>query len=153
MLVFFAIHCLLCKSWLPKGISPSIKSYWFDSYKVGAYKKNKYARLFRNPLFTLSEPILTSHYFQFWLRTFFSFDFPLFSMFTSHFFQFWLRTFFSFDFALFSILTSHFFQFWLRTFFTILTSHFFRFWTRTFFNFDFALFSILTSHFFSILTS
>ena len=31
----------------------SIKSYWFDSCKVDAYKKNRYAHIERHPLYTL----------------------------------------------------------------------------------------------------
>ena len=34
-------------------VMPSIKSYWFDSYKVGAYNKNEYAHFFCHLLFTL----------------------------------------------------------------------------------------------------
>ena len=47
---------------------PSIESNCFDSYKVGAYDKNKCARILRYPLFTLQAksklPSIKSYWFD-----------------------------------------------------------------------------------------
>ena len=52
-LILWAIPCLLCKNYFPKGISLSIKSYLFYSYKICSYRKNKSVHFVRHPLFTL----------------------------------------------------------------------------------------------------
>ena len=39
MPILSIIYCLLCKNKLPKGLLPSIKSYWFDTYKEMLIRK------------------------------------------------------------------------------------------------------------------